>query len=386
MAESRKIRLLVVSEPGLAGVKRHVVETLSLMDLDEYDVLFLYSLGRADDVYNDEIAQLENRGIACIEVPMTREISPLVEIRCSIAIMKHCFVFKPDIIHCHSAKAGFLGRFSGTVFNMIHNGKKARIFYTPNAMLAYSSSFYLALEKLAAWMCDKIIAVTPSEKEDIVSWGVCSENKVECVPMGVRSERHIPAELHENKENASEFFTLGACGRICKQKNPVFFFEVCEILFSRHEAIRAVWIGDFSDDQDSMRIRELLDNSAYKHRYRITGWISDANSEIADLDLFCMFSEYESFGFVTADAMHLGVPVVGINSTGTVDLIIDQVTGFLIEKNIDKAVAAIEGVYENPEVAKELSNAAIESIDRRFNPVDCVNALSDFYKRELRNS
>ena len=49
----QRIKILVVSEPGFAGVKRHVVELLSNIDVSRFEVCFVYSLGRAESFWRD---------------------------------------------------------------------------------------------------------------------------------------------------------------------------------------------------------------------------------------------------------------------------------------------------------------------------------------------
>ena len=50
---SRRPKVMVVSEPAFAGVKRHVSETLRGIDREYFDTLFVYSMGRADATFAD---------------------------------------------------------------------------------------------------------------------------------------------------------------------------------------------------------------------------------------------------------------------------------------------------------------------------------------------
>jgi hypothetical protein len=73
----------------------------------------------------------------------------------------------PDIIHLHSSKAGFLGRWA-------FNGSKHKIFYTPNGLsfLMQDGSrmkrlFYWLLEYISAFRKTTIVACGKGEYEAI---------------------------------------------------------------------------------------------------------------------------------------------------------------------------------------------------------------------------
>src|SRR5689334_4097349 len=56
-----------------------------------------------------EVAGLKEKGIAHKIVPMTRMITPLVDLYCLFLLIRVISKFKPDIVHTHTPKAGLLG-------------------------------------------------------------------------------------------------------------------------------------------------------------------------------------------------------------------------------------------------------------------------------------
>ena len=65
------MKIIIFSEPGNAGVKRHVLDILSRLGGGEFEFILVYSLRRADRVYADEIANLRSLGVTTYEVNVT---------------------------------------------------------------------------------------------------------------------------------------------------------------------------------------------------------------------------------------------------------------------------------------------------------------------------
>lgn len=366
-----RIRLMLCSEPGNAGVKRHVCNILEHIDTSRFDVMFAYSLDRADHTYADEIEQFRAKGMRCEAVPMVRQMDVRADVTSFRQLRRLVREFRPDVLHCHSAKAGFLGRMATAGLRT-----RPRVLYTPNAMPCYISSFYLTLEKIAARWTDHIIAVSPSEREDILAWRIAAESRLAVLSMGVDCSATPLEDLDHCVRQ------IGACGRICSQKNAKLFFTTLLPLLEEHPNLELVWIGDYSGDEESHWVEKTLSASPHSSRVTITGWVDNAIDRMRELDLFCMFSSYESFGFVTADAMVNGIPVVAIDGTGTRDLIQDGRNGWLTDGTVAATRAAISEAIDNPDLRTNYAATAHRDIIRDHELGQCLSKLFDFYAFE----
>jgi sulfoquinovosyltransferase len=82
----------------------------------------------------------------------------------------------------------------------------------------------------------------------------------------------------------------------------------------------------------------------------------------ASSDIFLMPSDTETLGFVVLEALASGIPVVGVAAGGLVDIIVDKVTGFLVENN-DNMVEfsqAVKKLIQNKELSKAMGGNALE--------------------------
>lgn len=332
------IRVAVVSEPGKAGVKTHVVDLLRGLDLDRFDVTLYYSLGRSDDDYPAQVRDLVARGVRCVEIPMRADLSPWGDLRALTALVTALRRLRPSILHLHSSKAGGLGRLASLFL-----WPRPRVIYTPHGMACYRSRTYLWLERLLGALTHVPVAVSPSEKRDFVAWRIPRAEATRVLTMGVR----LPSQLRRSIGVDRETWYIGGCGRICYQKHALLFFELA-MRMAGDGRFRFRWIGEFGDDAEAEQVRALLDRAGWPPHIEITGWLSRPEEQLRTLDMFCMLSRYESFGYVTAEAMALGVPVLATATTGTVDLVHHEQTGLLVEPDLASVEAAVRRVASDP--------------------------------------
>ncbi|HEY8904224.1 MAG TPA: glycosyltransferase [Chthoniobacterales bacterium] len=368
MADQR-IAVAVVSEPGKAGVKRHVVDLLTRIDVEQYRVTYYYSLQRSDKAYAAELDAIGRRGIKCVEIPMAGELKPLEDMKALLLLSFHLVRERPAVLHLHSSKAGGLGRLAA--FLLL---PRPRVLYTPHAMACYRSRFYLMLERVLGFLTHTLIAVSESEREDFIRWAIPGGRRAQTIPLGVS----VPSTTELPGADKATW-TVGTCGRISFQKNALFFFEVAINAIRENSDVQFKWIGDFGDDEEAQAVKALLERAGSPPQIQVTGWVQDPETHIESLDTFCMFSRYESFGYVTAEAMLLGIPVVATPATGTVDLVRHEQTGLLVKPDAEAVARAIGRLKREPNLHARLSAQAKTYVAEKFTIGGMVKSLEDLY-------
>jgi len=137
------------------------------------------------------------QGLKCYFVPeLKREINIVQDIKALIKICKIVWKEKPDIIHTHTSKAGVIGRVSGIMFKLCRI-KNTRLFHTfhGNVFDGYFSPVLVAvivfIERVLALFTDKLIAITYSQKEELLKRKIAKENKIEIIPLGLELDKFI---------------------------------------------------------------------------------------------------------------------------------------------------------------------------------------------------
>ena len=352
---ANQIRVVIVSEPGKAGVKRHIVDLLRHLDLSPFQVTLVYSLVRSDAAYPQEIHEIEQAGIECLEIPMDAPLHFGADFKAGWKLLRELRRIKPQVVHLHSSKAGGLGRLACCLVF-----PRPYVIYTPHAMACYKSRLYLWLERILGLVTSRLVAVSASEKLEFIRWKIPGAREAHALTMGIRLPPVEPRIEHEGDDGRP--WRIGACGRICYQKNALLFFQVALAMLKRDSTYNFCWIGDFSDDKEAEAVRELLKQAGSPTQIEVTGWVSNPESYLRTLDTFCNCSRYEGIGYVTAEAQSLRVPAVGTRSAGTVDLITDGETGLLADATVESLVAALTRMRFDSELRRRACNAAEKHI------------------------
>jgi spore coat protein SA len=103
----------------------------------------------------------------------------------------------------------------------------------------------------------------------------------------------------------------------------------------------------------------LRSHGPLPHR-ETTDWFSAA-------DIFFLPTRAESFGIVVAEAMGASLPVVASGVAAIPELIVDGVTGFLVDANDVRAMAtALERLIDSPMLRQAMGEAGRRRVAEHF--------------------
>ena len=114
------------------------------------------------------------------------------------------------------------------------------------------------------------------------------------------------------------------------------------------------------------------------------GFVKDTGDIYNAIDVLCMFSRSEGFGRVTVEAMFNGVPVIGLNRGGTIELIKDGKTGFLVDDYISFEKAAGK-LFFNEDYYNEIRLNAFNEAKETFSVERYVNNVEQFIEKISNN-
>jgi glycosyltransferase involved in cell wall biosynthesis len=126
---------------------------------------------------NGEAWKHLDAGIELLVVPgLVRDVSPVNEVRALGSISALYRRYRPDIVHLHTSKAGFLGRMAPGI-------PRHRIVYTMHGyfQLRDINRKFLAVDKILQGQCGSIVAVSHNDERLMRADGYT----VACVPNGI---------------------------------------------------------------------------------------------------------------------------------------------------------------------------------------------------------
>jgi glycosyltransferase involved in cell wall biosynthesis len=335
----------IITRLDAGGAAENTLHTAIGLRRRSYEVSLVY--GRTVAPAEALMRQAEEKGVRLVSLPcLVREISPWQDLRAFLAISRHLRSFKPDIVHTHSSKAGFLGRWAAWFARVPY------IVHTPHGHIFYGyygrgqSAFFRTIEKVTAWITDRLVTLTDLETEQHLECGIGRRDQFVTIHSGVDIDRfagNAPGReaAREQLEIPCDAFCIGSAGRLVDIKNFSLLIEALGIL-QRHEPGRycLAILGEGP-------LRESLVSQAESHgvgkSVRLPGWADSMETIYPAFDVFALSSKNEGMGRVLVEAMAAGVPVVATSVGGVPELLGGGEYGMLVPSGNATAMAvAIE--------------------------------------------
>jgi len=158
--------------------------------------------------------------------------------------------------------------------------------------------------------------------------------------------------------------------------------RVCDVIRAVHILHRSMpahllMIGDGVDLEPA---RNLAAELGISEHVTFLGAIDNVAEILAQLDLFILPSEYESFGLAALEAMACGVPVIASRAGGLPEVVEHGVTGLLCDVGDPQCMAHMAyQLVRDDERRRAMGKAARESALARFPLERVVGQYEDFY-------
>lgn len=326
----KKTKIVFVVEAMLGGIRQHVCDIVENLDIEQYDIYLIYSDLRADDRFYEEKVKLEKKAklILCNDMQRSLGKNDLAAYKKLVKLFRE---IKPDIVHCHSSKAGIVGRMAA---------KKCRvplIVYTPNAyafqepnISSMKKQIYIFAERfLSRYATDITINVSKGEMALAQKYHLDQKSKFTLIYNGIpQIELPDKSLLREEIGFNQDTYYVGVTARCAKQKDPFTFLKIAEKVVSARQNIEFVYIGD-GELYDKMC--QWIQERRLEDKIHMLGFRSDAARIVGALDLYLSTALYEGLPYSMIEAMRAGVPIIATDVVGNNELVIDGENGFLFK-------------------------------------------------------
>jgi glycosyltransferase involved in cell wall biosynthesis len=345
----KRKRVLHVTQAA-GGVHSSLRLLLLNLDQSKYDI----NLACPPDY--PSIDELRRRGITVHLVQMVRDVKPVHDIRACFQLIRLLKGGLFDVIHAHSAKAGFLVRLASRFV------PGSIVFYAPRAFsylsqVGWKRRFFLALERLARHWCRNLIACSQSEADRAVGEVGYRRSQVVVIPNSVD-----PFLLASSLPSlAASKTTLAWIGRLVYQKNPMMFLDLAEILLKRRPDFKFLMKGaGFMGYLESEVQKRIERTDVLRESVQLLRWdsIESAYDLYGRSNVFVLTSHFEGMPNTVLEAMAFGRPVVATRVDGTQDVVVDGETGCLVEDGDVAGMAdAILRITSNPSLQRLMGEA-----------------------------
>src|SRR3954447_12251519 len=168
---------------------------------------------------------------------------------------------------------------------------------------------------------------------------------------------------------------VGFVGRLVPRKGALDLVRAAPAIRAARPDVRVVVVGDDPyEDEESDYAAAVRASSKVDH----VGRVAEAAGILGQLDVLVLPSTQEPFGTVVAEAMAAGTPVVATRVDGLPELVVDGVTGKLVEPGDTAALAvAVLEVLEH----REAMGAAARRQAARFGADAYAERVEDLLRQ-----
>jgi phosphatidylinositol alpha-1,6-mannosyltransferase len=200
------------------------------------------------------------------------------------------------------------------------------------------------------WLAQADAVVAPSRftRDKLVEVNQVSESRVEILPHGLPPDWPQAAlDTSATPRTGKTLLSVTRIGLADAYKGLDVVLDALPAVLARHPGARYVIAGDGNDRPRLERLAQRLGVAAQvEFRGEVSG--DELHRLYAEADIFVLPSQKEGFGIVFLEAMYSRLPVVAARAAGTLDVVVDGVTGALATPNQPGELAGILcGLLEN---------------------------------------
>jgi glycosyltransferase involved in cell wall biosynthesis len=315
------MNVLVVSEPGVDGVFRYVDNLCHFLASTGATVHLAYSDRRGSEGLARLIRWVEARGGRTLNL-QTANRPTMADLRASLALRRLVHAVKPDVIHSHSSKAGFLARSLTLV------GVRAVQCYHPHAYVGMRpvpgrfDRIYNTIEALLGRIAHTII-VSEGERDFALQRLRLPPQRVHLVHNGVDLQRFTPVSAEEKARLRVALGlpvdapVLGFLGRSSPQKDPITLYRA----FGRVAAERPIRLFHIGHGELDEELAQLTGNSPWRDRVIRRDYLDTPADFYRAVDGFILTSRYEGCSLAALEALACNLPVILSDVAGNHDLL-----------------------------------------------------------------
>jgi glycosyltransferase involved in cell wall biosynthesis len=363
--------LIVVTTLAIGGAETQVVRLASELKARGWDISIVCLVKPV--AYEQ---QLRRQLIPVYSLDMKFGVPDFRAIFRLRSLIRH---IRPDVVHCHMFHANLLGRITRLFCKMpalICTAQNTREASRRSGLTWHKELLYRATDHLADWTT----IICQAGFDRYVRLGAVPRKKLRLIPNGIDTKLFSCSD--EQRQSArhalgigSEFVWL-AVGRLVKQKEYPNLLRAIERLGRDDFVVLIAGEGPLQQ-----QLQEECIQLGLSEQVRFCG----AREDILDLyqaaDAFVMSSGYEGLSVALLEAASMGLPAVVTNVGGNPEIVVDNVTGYLVSPgNPPELAAAMRRLMEaTPEHRSAMNCAARQHCLRHYRIAAVIDQWVDLY-------
>ena len=354
--------LYVITRSEMGGSQTHVLDLLRGFRQEHELTLVTGERG----FLTEEASKL---GVRIEVLPnLVQPLRPLRDLKALVQIAQLINRIKPGLVHCHTSKAGILGRAA------------SRITKIPVVFTAHTWSFAdgtskswkligTPSERIAAKWTSKILAVSDSNRNLAIERRVAPPDKIVTVHNGIDDTPHRACR------DACAVPRIVMVARFAPQKNQS---QLIEAMSGIDIPFKLTFVGD---GPTRAAAESLVAEYGLRDRVEFLGIRKDTDHILAASHIFVLATNWEGFPITILEAMRAGLPVIATDVDGVREAVAHDVTGLLAPKGDIAALRRlVRELLLDADRRCQLGNAGRARYEMEFTHASMLTKISSVYR------
>jgi len=318
---------------------------------------------------------------------LRRAIDPRRDATSYFALKRILREFRPDVVHTHSAKAGFLGRLAAAslgVRAVIHTVHGAPFHPHQNAG---SRALFRWCEWYAARHCHALISVADAMTDLMVKAGVAPREKFTTIYSGMDVEPFLHADEHRQSIRAHlgyepQHVVIGKIARLFHLKGHEDVIQAAVEVVKVNPNVQYLFIGD-GILRDKLQMQ--IDAAGMTQHFHFAGLVppSEIPEYVGAMDILVHASLREGLARALPQALIAGKPVVSYDIDGAREVAITGETGFLVPPRWRELVGPLIRLAADSELRTRLGCTGRSRFTQQFGHEFMTKRIRELYERVL---
>jgi glycosyltransferase involved in cell wall biosynthesis len=355
--------LHVIARLNVGGTARYITQLAN--ELPKHGIETFVATGF---VQGAEVEDESAQSIDLIRIPsMGRSINPIKDHFARKQLEKIIAEVKPDIIHTHTFKAGYVTRMKNQSVPVIHTFH-GHLLDDPE-FSGFKLKVIVKLERSLARKAVKLVTVGRRVADELLEQHIGNRDQYLNIPPGVVALNATPKEqaLKNLKIEDDGKPIVGWIARVTRVKNPMLALEVADTMPDTHFVLAGG--GDLLE-----KIK-----AAAPSNVTVIGW-AKAEDVFGASNIILSTSENEGMPVALIEAQLAGKPVVATDVGSVSEVLLNHETGIVTNKNAGSIALALESLLLDKQKRTEMGTLAISRAQALFSVDRMINAHVDLYK------
>ena len=373
MSSNGKINVLqIVEGMNWGGAETKLVELISHMDMDRFNTT-VCSLGMGDRIKN----RFEDLAVKFVNFERSSRIDPRLIFRVRNLIRDE----KIDVVMTTLFYADVIGALASAI-----SPNKAVFSWETISAPEWLLWHRLVSYRFAMRYCTKVVSVSHATAKWLVDKRGLSEEKVVVIPYGVNlrefkagKDLALKQELGIDKDTT----VIGTVARLHPQKGHTYLIEAAKQIIPKFGNVKFVFVGDGDLRAD---LEKEVAKTGFGNNFLFLGFRSDVKELLRVFDIFVLPSLYEGLPNVILEAMATALPVIATAVDGTVELVEDGKSGYLVEpKKPEQLIEKISSLLQDGSRLAAFGKRGRERVEKEYSLDLQVNNFQDLYAKYATN-